>query len=77
VSAPKPVDFDALLDALGATDAEPPPLMKKLLADIRPAPGERISENARADLSAVDAAVLAELEGWLAALHAERRPISI
>jgi hypothetical protein len=53
VSSEKPVDFDALLHALGAKDAEPPPLMKKLLADLRPDPR---------------AALLSELEAWLAAL---------
>ena len=55
-----PVDFDLLLQALGAADAEPPPLMKKLLGDL----GHR-----SADLPTVDAAVLAELEAWLAALR--------
>jgi len=59
-----PVDFDALLAALGAANAEPPPLMKKLLAESPPA---------SADRAIADAAVMSELEAWLAVLRDETR----
>jgi hypothetical protein len=62
VRSDKPVDFDAILQALGAADAEPPPLMKKLLGDLDPPPTA---------LSATDAAIVVELEAWLAALRDE------
>jgi hypothetical protein len=56
----RPVDFDALLEALGAADAEPPPLMRQLLAGVDP-----VGRNA-------DDRALVELEAWLAALIHER-----
>jgi hypothetical protein len=62
VGLDKPADFDAILQALGAADAEPPPLMKKLLGDLGPPPNV---------LSAKDASIVAELEAWLAVLHDE------
>jgi len=55
----KPVDFDALLEALGAADAEAPPLMRQLLAGVDP-----FGRN--------DERALVELEAWLAALIHER-----
>jgi len=58
----KQVDFDALLSALGAADAEPPPLMRQLLSGLDPV----VEDNA-------DARALAELEAWLAVLLDERR----
>ena len=58
----KPTDFDALLAALGAADAEPPPLMKQLLAGV----GQRSQSHD------FDSRVLAELEAWLAAIVDER-----
>lgn len=60
--ATDPTDFDAILEALGAADAEPPPLMKKLLGDLEPvSPG----------LSRADRAALVELEAWLTVLRDE------
>lgn len=59
--ASKPVDFDAVLRALGAEDAEPPPLMRKLLAEL---PASKSSP--------ADAQVLAELEAWLHAILGDR-----
>lgn len=56
-----PVDFDALLKALGAADAEPPPLMRQLLDGMEPI-----------DQGSPDDRVLAELEAWLATLVHER-----
>ena len=56
-----PVDFDALLKALGAADAEPPPLIRQLLAGMEPI-----------DQGSLDDRVLAELEAWLATLVHER-----
>jgi hypothetical protein len=56
-----PVDFDALLRALGAADAEPPPLIRQLLAGMEPV-----------NQGGPDDWVLAELEAWLAALVHER-----
>lgn len=54
-----PADFDAILEALGAADAEPPPLMKKLLEPVSPG------------LSRADRAALVELEAWLTVLRDE------
>ena len=59
-----PVDFDALLEALGAANAEPPPLMKKLLAESHPV---------STDSSIDETAVVAELKAWLAVLRNETR----
>jgi len=58
----RPTDFDALLAALGAADAEPPPLMKQLLAK---ADAPRITHDP-------DRRAIAELEAWLSALIHER-----
>ncbi len=60
--ATEPADFDAILEALGAADAEPPPLMKKLLGDLEP-----VSRG----LSDADRAALVELEAWLAVVRDE------
>ena len=57
-------DFDELLRRLGAADAEPPPLMKKLLDEQRSPPA--------ADALA-DTILIAELEAWLALIEDERR----
>lgn len=59
-----PTDFDDLLRRLGAEDAEPPPLMKKLL-DERRLPSWRVP--------LIDRALIAELEAWLAVIEDERR----
>ena len=58
----RPTDFDALLAALGAADAEPPPLMKQLLAT---ADDPRVTRDP-------DRRAIAELEAWLSALIRER-----
>lgn len=57
-----PTDFDDLLRRLGAADADPPPLMKKLLDEHRLKPS-----------SQCDTALLAELEAWLSLIEEERR----
>ena len=60
-------DFDDLLRRLGAVDAEPPPLMKKLLDDRALA----------VDTSITDAVLLEQLETWLAIIEEERRARSV
>ena len=65
VASDKPVDFDAILQALGAADAEPPPLMKLLLGDLPPAPADSTG------LSPVDTAIIAQLDAWLEVLRDE------
>jgi hypothetical protein len=62
VAPTRPVDFDELLRALGAADAEPPPLIKKLLAEVTPP-----ADEAAAGQDARDA-----LEAWLAVLDDRR-----
>jgi hypothetical protein len=59
---PGPTDFDDLMRRLGAADADPPPLMKKLL-----------DERRANSTSAADTTLIAELEAWLSLIEAERR----
>jgi hypothetical protein len=66
-SKPPPVDFDAVLRALGAEDAEPPPLMRKLLSELPDS-----ASPSTAGASRADARLLADLEAWLQALERER-----
>ena len=61
-------DFDDLLRRLGAVDAEPPPLMKKLLDDRALAVDTSIT---------ADAVLLEQLETWLAIIEEERRARSV
>jgi hypothetical protein len=55
-------DFDDLLRRLGAADADPPPLMKKLLDE------QRLKSSPQPDRT-----LLAELEAWLSLIEEERR----
>lgn len=57
-----PTDFDDLLRRLGAAEADPPPLMKKLL-----------DEHRLKSTSSADTALIAELEAWLSLVEEERR----
>jgi hypothetical protein len=57
-----PADFDDLLRRLGAAEADPPPLMKKLLDE------HRLKAS-----SSADTALIAELQAWLSLIEEERR----